>query len=258
MEDVTENVYRIEMHGPRALEVLGVAAGRADGLALEPGHAAAAPVAGYEIDVARSDTTGEIGLVLFVPRDGLTDVWDALLGAGEPEGEAKAAPRFVRPVGWFAYNIARIEAGTPLFHVDFGPENLPHETGVLRERVCFTKGCYLGQEVVARMESLGRPKQQLVGLKVEGVRLPMAEAQVFAGDDEGLGTPIGVVTSSTPSPMLGAKPIAFAMVKSAHADPGTSVRVMAEGEAAPATVGPLRFWFPDQPGSSEGEADVRG
>lgn len=260
MEDVTESFYRIEMHGPKAMEVIGKASGEGAGdeASLDDGEATSVTIAGADIDVARADTAGEIGLLFFVPRAKLSAVWEALLAAGDPPADAAAGPRFVRPVGWYAYNIARIEAGTPLFNVDFGPQNLPHETGVLRDRVCFTKGCYLGQEVVARMESLGRPKQRLVGLKIDGEALPIAEAQVFAGDDEGLGTPIGVVTSSTPSPMLGAKPIAFAMIKSAHADDGKAVRVLAEGEAVPATVGPLRFWTGQGGSGSAGHAEGEG
>ena len=53
----------------------------------------------------------------------------------------------------FATNTARLEAGTPYFRIDFGPTNLPHESGVLASRVSFTKGCYPGQEVVARIAS---------------------------------------------------------------------------------------------------------
>jgi aminomethyltransferase len=147
-----------------------------------------------------------------------------------------------RPAGWFATNTARLEAGTPYFRIDFGPTNLPHESGVLDSRVSFTKGCYPGQEVVARLQHLGKPKQKLVGLRIEGDLLPVSEAQVFAFVDGGsIGEQVGVVTSSGLAPMLGAASVAFAMIAvSSYAD-GTRVLVNAEGEQVAARVGPLRF-----------------
>ena len=155
-----------------------------------------------------------------------------------------------RPAGWFATNTARIEAGTPYFRIDFGPTNLPAESGVLNSRVSFTKGCYPGQEVVARMQHLGKPKQKLIGLRVEGDLLPVSDAQVFAiaegtsiGHQMGhqLGDQLGVITSSGLAPMLGAVPVAFAMISSRAYEIGTKVLVNAEGEQAIATVTPLAF-----------------
>jgi folate-binding protein YgfZ len=127
-------------------------------------------------------------------------------------------------------------------NIDFGTTNLPHETGLLRNRVSFTKGCYLGQEIVARMESLGKPRQMLVGLRMAADLLPESGAQVFAiGENDSMGEQVGVVTSSTLSPMLGAAPIAFGMLKTTAAATGTSVFVNGEGSQAKATVGELQF-----------------
>ena len=98
-----------------------------------------------------------------------------------------------------AFNVARIEAGSPLFLVDFGRQALPHETGLLARRVNFKKGCYLGQEVVARMESLGKPKQRLVALRMQQDRLPVSGAEVHEARDGG--EAVGRVTSSAPAPM---------------------------------------------------------
>jgi folate-binding protein YgfZ len=143
-----------------------------------------------------------------------------------------------------AYNIARVEAGWPLFQIDFTSESLPAETGVLGDRVSFTKGCYLGQEVVARMRSLGKPKQVLVGLQLgagQEPKLPEERAAIYAEADAE--KPIGTVTSSTLAPMLGASPIALARVRTAHADAGTMLHVEAEGERVAFEVQPqLAFW----------------
>lgn len=118
--------------------------------------------------------------------------------------------------------------------MDFGREALPHETGVLSRRVSFRKGCYLGQEVVARMESLGKPKRRLVALRMEQDRLPVSGAEVAL---EG-GEVVGSVTSSSPAPMLGSACVAFAMVRLSASEAGSRLRVAAEGDWAIAVVQP--------------------
>ena len=126
--------------------------------------------------------------------------------------------------GWHAWNIARIEAGTPVYFLDFGPDSIPQETGCFLDRVSTTKGCYLGQEVVARLQSLGKPKQVLAGLDVEAP----AGIQPMTGDllyVEGSEKPVGAVTSATVSPRAGERAIALAQVKTAHAAPGTALIV---------------------------------
>ena len=241
IRNVTDESYRIVVHGPKALLAIASAAGATD-FQLAPGEAKSITIAGQPVVAARADEIGAPGVHLVLPRAHVERIWNALLASDQPIGRGK---RRVRPVGWFAYNIARIEAGTPLFNVDFGATNLPHESGVLRERVSFTKGCYLGQEVVARMESLGQPKQKLIGLKPEGQNLPIAGAQVFTlQEEEGrivMGEPIGAVTSSTPSPLRGGEPVCFAMVRTRHARIGTALAVSADGELDRATVTELSF-----------------
>ncbi|MHC5022952.1 MAG: CAF17-like 4Fe-4S cluster assembly/insertion protein YgfZ, partial [Planctomycetota bacterium] len=237
--DETLSSHHIAVHGPMSFDVVKRAA-QADAAAPEPGRALEVTIAGAPVVVIRHDETGGAGLELITPSGAARDVWTALLATDDALAGGR---RRVRPIGWYAYNIARIEAGTPLLNIDFGPTNLPHETGILRERVSFTKGCYPGQEVVARLENLGRPKQQLVGLRVQGNVLPVAGGQVFARTESAeveMSDPIGVVTASTLSPMLGAVPIACAMLRSKHAAPGTKVLVNAEGEQAEAVVQGLR------------------
>jgi len=236
--DCSGDYHHIAVHGPAAGRVIAIASGD-DAFALEPLAAKRAHINDVDAIIARRDQTGEMGLEVIVPYHAAEAVWDALLGADETVGQGR---RRVRPIGWWAYNIARIEAGTPLMNIDFGVTNLPHETGVLDRRVSFTKGCFLGQEVVARMESRGRPRRKLAGLRMPGDRLPVAQAQVFEKTARGMGEPIGLVTSSTISPMLGAMPIAFAMVSTAHLAENATVLVSAEGEVCEATIGPLRFW----------------
>jgi tRNA-modifying protein YgfZ len=106
-----------------------------------------------------------------------------------------------------AFDAARIEAGTPLFKVDFDENNLPQEVGRGKEAISFTKGCYLGQETVARIDALGHVNQRIVGLQFTGREVPAVGTELTSA-----GAVVGRVTSSAYSPALGA-PLALAMVR---------------------------------------------
>jgi folate-binding protein YgfZ len=206
---------------------------------IAPDRACDATIDGHTAVVFRDDSTGEPGLEFLISPADAPAIYGRLIGAG------------ARPAGWHAFNIARIEAGTPLYNIDFGPDSLPHETGVLHDRVSFKKGCYLGQEIVARMESRGHSKRSLVGVKCEVADpaapaeqkpLPTAGAEVWRADAPDA-APVGVVTSSTLAPMLGWTPIGFAAVKPGSNTPGTALVVAADGERIQAAVQPgLIFW----------------
>jgi folate-binding protein YgfZ len=247
ISDVSAEVHRLSLHGRLALLAMAEASQRA-ALELDDRSSIELEIAGVRVTAARRDQTGEIGLELFVPKGDAPAIWKRL---NEIQLSPRKLPERVRPIGWYAFNVARIEAGTPLFNVDFGTTNLPHESGLLADRVSFSKGCYPGQEIVARMQNLGKPKQMLVGLAMQSDLLPVAGAQIFARSVDGaMGEQIGVITSSTLSPMLSASPIAFGMIKAAFAQPGAILLVNAEGEQASARIGPLQFWSAPRSGAS--------
>ena len=234
--------FHLALHGPAAAALVRRACGQtvAD---LEVSQHCRVTFADETSICFRRDETGSPGLHLLVARGGVAAVYKALLAAVDDEHTGDDLRGRCRPIGWQAYNTARIEAGTPLYYIDFGPDSLPHETGVLHEAVSFTKGCYLGQEIVARMQSLGHPKRVLVGLKSTENRLPIAGSEVFEpdGDTDRPGDIVGAVTSSTISPMLGGVAIAMAMVKWAKHQPGTRLIVPAEGQLIPVSVCELQF-----------------
>lgn len=244
IDDVSGAWHRLSLHGSGAVAALARHVNPVPSI----GRAIRATIGDTPVVVARRDQVGEPGFELFVERDRAGAAWDALVGHDAERSAASAdltssAPR-VRPIGWQAYNTARIEGGTPLFNIDFDTTTLPHETSLLDSRVSFRKGCYLGQEVVARMQSLGKPKQVLVGLRISGDHLPMSGSSVFdqPAAEGTVGDAVGVVTSSTISPMLSAAPIAFAMVRTAFAVPDRTLIVSGDGAFAEARVGGLRFW----------------
>ncbi|MBX3355460.1 MAG: aminomethyltransferase family protein [Phycisphaeraceae bacterium] len=215
IEEASTTWARLSLHGPKSGALLD-ASGVTGADALAPGGVAAGVVSGSRVIAAREDTCATKGFELFVPIDGAIALWQRLVEQA-------------RPAGWEAWNSARIEGGTPLFRVDFGQESLPHETGVVRSHVSFRKGCYPGQEIVARMESLGAPKQQVVAFRAAGEETPVSGAQLRR-PSEPMGTPIGVVTSSTISPLLRSI-IGLATVRSALAEPGSKVAAHADGHA---------------------------
>lgn len=264
LADVTPSWHRLALHGPTAIPLLRAVAGQAADALETPGHAATITIASRPVIADRQDAAGETGVELLMRTGDVEAVWHELLEAGgehdgNGNGAAKPGNGFrLRPAGWHAFNIARVEAGWPVYNIDFGPESLPAETGVLHDRVSFTKGCYLGQEVVARMHALGAPKQVLVALRIEeqpsgmphasggapGPMQPLTGSPVFlpaSREDEG--EIIGAVTSSVVSPMLGGAPIAFAQVRGKWAEAGAELRVGAENRRLKAAVQPsLRFW----------------
>jgi aminomethyltransferase len=201
---------------------------------------------GVPVTMLRLDEVGEPGVALIFDRNAAESVWDTLINW---ESETKQR---IRPIGWSAYNAARIEGGTPLFNVDFGSDALPHESGLIESRVSFKKGCYLGQEIVARLENLGHAKQRLRAITLDPACMPVAGTQVFASlegaaGEKHLGPQIGWITSSTIAPMLGASPIAFGMLKYDYSDVDASLMIASDGETHSASV---REGFRFLPGAS--------
>jgi folate-binding protein YgfZ len=251
--DESEAWHRLQLHGPGAASVLAARSSVIEGVAIDqiqPGQVARVSVGGTEVIADRWDSAGEIGLHLLMPASGASAVYAKLLEAAHDVGNGPNLRPALRPIGWLALNTARIEAGTPMYNIDFGPESLPGETGVLNDRVSFTKGCYLGQEIVARMHALGAPKQIVVALKLDGPAqaqgdelAPLCEAGGAVFADESSVDPIGTITSATLAPMVSRSAVALASVKFKHASAGTRVWVVADGVRTGATIqGKLAFY----------------
>lgn len=207
VENTTQAEHRLWFLGPHANELQGL--GNSQFFLPEP-------------------FLGINGVAVSVSPEGAVDLWKRLVEQG------------VRPVGWYALNMIRVEELIPMFRIDYDNANLPHETSSCASRVRFDKGCYLGQEVVARMESLGRPKQQLVSLEISGEELPIAGTQIWDKESDDEGKSIGVVTSSAMSPMKGGDVSVIAMVKSAYASDGTIVLPWVGSKQIKAAVHPLK------------------
>lgn len=225
--------HQIALHGPRAAEVLNLT---------DNAISSATQRSLFDVPaiVWRDDPAAVPGCHLILPIESARTVWMNLLArhSGEP------GKRLLRPVGWAAFNATRIEGGRPVFGIDFDDTILPAETSQLARGVSFTKGCYLGQEIVARMYARDQVAKKIVGIRMEDDALPIAGAQVF--DDQS--NVIGGITSSTISPVLSNAAIALGYVKRPHFEIGTKLIVPAEGKMRPATIVETPFVATDEHG----------
>jgi folate-binding protein YgfZ len=162
---------------------------------------AAVQIGGRTIILRRVEYTGPIGYFL------QTSVGDAVAVAGALSTAGAVT------CGAAAVESARLEEGVPLFGIDITPENLPQEVARNDRAISFTKGCYLGQETVARIDAIGHVNRLLVGLKFSGEELPNSGLALLASDQQ-----IGHVTSAAWSPRL-ARPLALGYVRRSNAKP---------------------------------------
>lgn len=174
-------------------------------------------VGGNIVRVIRATDLPVAGFILHTASPDAEAVEGALVSAG------------ATPLDSPALDALRVEAGRPWFGRDVTVDNLLHETGLVAELCSFRKGCYLGQEVIARLDARGgNVNKRLRGLRL-GVPTHDGAALTVAGETAGR------VTTAALSPRLG--PIALAYVHRAHAEAGTVVEV----EGARATVVDLPF-----------------
>jgi folate-binding protein YgfZ len=143
-------------------------------------------------------------------------------------GREDVAPE-APPVGHLAYTAVRVEMGEPVMGRDVDENTIPQEAGVVDDSVSFTKGCYLGQELVARIDSRGHVNRHLRGLVLVENALPPEGAAVFAGDAE-----VGTITSVAESLQVGA-PIGLGLIRR-EVEPGTPVEIRWDGGSAAAEV----------------------
>ena len=182
-----------DVHGPAVLSALGV-----DSLPVEPYAAVALPSGGF---VRRMPWPTEHAFDLLVPRDTLTATFTALRDAG------------VRPAGSWAFEALRVEAVRPRIGVDTDDRTIPHEARWIggpeqHGAVHLDKGCYRGQETVARVHNLGKPPRRLVLVHLDG----SADGRPETGDDiTAGGRSVGRIGTVVDHYELG--PIALALVK---------------------------------------------
>lgn len=174
-------------------------------------------ICGAPLSLRCLEPAGRTAFSLSCPAQRAPQIWHALREAG------------ARPCGRLAVEAFRIEAGWPEFGIDITEENLPQEIDRVDRTISFTKGCYLGQETVARIDSRGHVNKTLVGLRFASRDTPAQGSELTAS-----ATGVGRVTSSAFSPRLGSA-IGLGYVRRESNQPGTQL----DSAAGPAEIVPL-------------------
>lgn len=197
--DATAERAILALIGPRAVEIAGSAP-------LPENSCEAVTIGGAECLAVGTAS----GIDVFVPAAERDRVHAALLAAGAVEVSPEAA------------EILRIEAGRPRFGAEMGTETMPAEAGIVDQAVSFTKGCYIGQETVARLHYKGKPNRHLRGLRLSGPAQPGTPLRL--GEKE-----VGMLGSAAVSPAFG--PIGLAILRR-EAEPGATLAVGEDGVTA--------------------------
>jgi folate-binding protein YgfZ len=217
--DRTQEFAQLHLAGPQAVDVLGRAIGPIP--KLHPLQVIEHPCGNATCQVRRQDVLRLPGFDVLCSREQAGEIWDRLVQAG------------ARPAGSQAYEVLRIEAGQPEQGADVDENTFAPEVGRTAQAICYTKGCYLGQEPIVMARDRGQVNRTLLGVKLPGGPVPSGSL-IFRDGKE-----VGRVTSSAVSPRLGA--IGLAYVRRGNQEPGTAVEVEASGQRQPAQVVGLPF-----------------
>jgi len=184
-----------------------------------------------EVYAMRQPAPGVPAVQLYIPLPGLGTAAGILAGKVRALGGGWA--------GWDALEMLRVEAGVPRFGMDMDATNLPPEAGLEGRAVRYDKGCYIGQEIIARIRTYGRVSKSLRGFRLEtGVdRLPKRGDPLFHE-----GKPVGYLTSALYSATLRAS-IALGYVRREHDQEGRrfALDADADADAGVAVQAPLPF-----------------
>lgn len=202
-----DDMTPLALAGPRATEALGGAEPPPPG----DWRHHRAKVHGTEVELQR---TARLGVEAWT-------LWVSASIAPHLSRSLAEVPGVTR-VGFEALEVVRTEAGIPRFGPDFGPDNFPQETGA-EEAVSYTKGCYLGQEVVARIHYRGGVQKVLRGLAFQGTAPETGAPLLHEGREAGK---VGTVVQS---PGLG--PVGLAILHRRAAEPGTRLELPDGGVA---------------------------
>jgi folate-binding protein YgfZ len=217
--DRTEQWAELLVGGAQAARLLGAAASAAPPQA-ELAHVSA-DVAEWPAVMRRVGLIGAPAWTVVCDAAHGNDILDRLAALGARRCSAES------------FEIARVEAGSPLYGRDITEDNLPQEIGRDDRAISFRKGCYLGQETVARLDALGHVHRRLVLVRFLGQQVPVAGQELTAA-----GRSAGRVTSVVWSPGF-ASPLALAYVRTDAQRPGT--RLEGAGGAAEVVAVPQRL-----------------
>jgi len=249
LNDVTEVVAKLLVQGPKAAEFLRAVVNQelaleADlqhheyqiaewgngGMGARISHSPTLPLSHsptLPVRVVRVHETGEVGYELIAPATQAASLWIQFTQAGTAFG--------LKPVGLRAFNTLRVEAGLPWYGVDMDDTNFPQEAQ-MDHLLDWDKGCYVGQEPVARIKYRGHVNKRLAGLKFSQGVQPQPGNRITKDDRD-----VGRVTSAVFSPHLNG-PIALGYVRREFLEPGMEITVETTAGPVAARVAELPFY----------------
>jgi len=213
IDDVSSRTFEYHLVGP-GVEAIVTGLGFDPTALGKPLHHAEVVVAGNPVRLIRESLIGEPGWTFVGPLEASRAVFDQLSSFGVDEATEAT------------FEALRIVAGTPVSGRDVQINNLPQEVGRDSRAINFVKGCYLGQETVARLDALGHVNRILKGGWVEGTRDVPPAGATLVGED---GKTVGSITSAAFSVRLDA-PVFLGYVRVAQAVPGSRLTVSGIGE----------------------------
>jgi len=235
LEDVTEQSAVLHVLGPKSALLLKSLFGT-DTSKIRLFSSAEVRIGRIEVTAVRTDSLRILGFDLIVPASSVDDVRNAIFERGNRHG--------VRAVGAEASEIIRIEEGIPVCGKELGERFNPLEAGLI-DSISFSKGCYIGQEVIARLNTYKKVQRHLMGVAIDSESLPPGGAKLKVGKKEA-----GFVTSSAWSLLLG-RPIALAFVKKEMAKAGLGVSVVWNDVEVNGSLAGLPFYSSTAPVSQE-------
>ena len=208
VRDLTAETALLSIQGARAPEFVGAALD-AEAAATDRGRVTQTTFGEGHVTVIRATHTAEDGFDLFVEAANAEALRDALVKAG------------ARPAGPETLEVLRVEAGVPRYGVDASDANVVLEVVDEAEAVSYTKGCYAGQEIIARIHWRGHVAKKLTGVIFDREAEPPSDARLR---DCAEGREAGRITSTVFSPRLRRR-VALALVKYDFLAPGTELKV---------------------------------
>jgi aminomethyltransferase len=227
VENCAENWGLLLISGPKAAQVVQSAFG-VDVSDVKPVDFVTAQIGGQQALVLRTEETGAVDIEILLPADSLVIAWTSAMQAGAKSG--------IRAIGTQAREALRMEAGLPKAGPDLNEEIVPPEANLEGKAFSLNKGCYPGQEVVARMDTYGNVRRKLVGLVMADPVIPPHRAKLYSGDRE-----VGWISSAVHSPQFN-KTLAFGFPLRDFGTAGAELTVEWDGKKHMAIVQALPFY----------------
>ncbi len=227
LKNVTSTYGHLGLYGPQAKPLLTKAcATPPPNLPLL--HSARLSIADTTINIVHTNEYGTEGYELLIPDTATEHVWAHL--------QQVATTHTIKPfglVGSDALEIARIETGTPRYGRELNEDAFPAEAGIEKYAVSFSKGCYMGQETVARIDTYGGVKRQLAAVTISGTTLPLAGTELHSENDSSKAA--GRITSAIHSPTLDSI-IGLAYLRTEYVEPETRLTITSNDTTQTVTV----------------------